>query len=258
MQPIAPLMIEHRLIERMITLMRRELERVRANILVDPEFAFVDPVFIDTAVDFMRTYGDHCHHGKEENLLFAELAKKELAPDLKKILDELTEEHKLAREYTKELVKAKEDYLREEPEAVNQILFYLDKLTAMYPSHILKEDQHFFISVMNYFTPEEKAAMLARMWEFDRQLIHEKYGGTVAAIETRGACGLKHKHDWLQSPGGLSRLTRMPAVNRSGGSWSLTRATRPAKVKAQSAVWSWPVSRWASSWHSVARRRPGG
>ena len=193
MQPIGPLMIEHRVIERMVTLMRRDLERIRANILVDPEFAFVDPVFIDVAVDFMRTYADHCHHGKEEDILFAELAKKELAPDLRKILEELTEEHVLAREYTKELVKAKEDYLREEPEAVNQILFCLDRLTAMYPRHILKEDQHFFISAMPYFTPEEKDAMLARMWEFDRKLIHDKYEGTVSAIENRRACSLKHK-----------------------------------------------------------------
>ena len=193
MQPIGPLMIEHRLIERMVTLMRRDLERIRANILVDPEFAFVDPVFIDVAVDFMRTYADHCHHGKEEDILFAELAKKELAPDLRKILEELTEEHVLAREYTKELVKAKEDYLREEPEAVNQILFCLDKLTSMYPRHIDKEDQHFFISAMTYFTPEEKDAMLARMWEFDRKLIHGKYEGTVSAIENRRACSLKHK-----------------------------------------------------------------
>ncbi len=192
MQPIAPLMIEHRLIERMGVLMRRELERIRANILVDPEFGFVDPVFIDQAVDFMRTYADRCHHGKEEDILFAELAKKKLAPDLKKILDELMEEHKLAREYTKELVKAKENYLRDEPEAVNQILFYLDKLTAMYPKHILKEDQHFFISSMSYFTQEEKDAMLVQMWEFDRKLIHEKYEGAVVAIETRGACSHKH------------------------------------------------------------------
>jgi hemerythrin-like domain-containing protein len=193
MQPIAPLMIEHRLIERMVRLMRLDLERIRANILVDPGFAFVDPVFIDVAVDFLRTYADRCHHGKEEDILFAELAKKELSPDLKKILDDLTDEHKLAREYTKELVSAKENYLREEPEAVNKILFYLDKLTAMYPKHIATEDQHFFIPLMVYFTLEEKDTMLARMWEFDRQVIHEKYEGTVSAIESRRSCGLGRK-----------------------------------------------------------------
>lgn len=193
MQPIAPLMIEHRLIERMVSLMRQDLERIRSNIAVDPEFAFVDPVFIDVAVDFLRTYADRCHHGKEEDILFDELDAKEISPDLKKIMDELTEEHKRAREYTQELVKAKENYLREEPEAVNQVLFYLDKLTAMYPNHINKEDQHFFIPCMEYFTPAEKEAMLAKMWEFDRQMIHEKYQGILSAIENRQACGLEPK-----------------------------------------------------------------
>jgi hemerythrin-like domain-containing protein len=193
MQPIAPLMIEHRLIERMVTLMRQDLERIRANVLVDPEFAFVDPVFIDVAVDFIRTYADRCHHGKEEDILFAELADKPLPPDLKKIMDELLEEHKQAREYTKELVKAKENYLRQESEAVNQILFYLDKITAMYPKHIIKEDQYFFIPCMGHFTAEEKDAMLAKMWEFDRKMIHERYEGLVAGIENRRACELEHK-----------------------------------------------------------------
>ena len=193
MQPIAPLMTEHRLIERMVTLMRLDLERIRANILIDPEFAFVDPVFIDVAVDFLRIYADKCHHGKEEDILFADLASKDLTPDLKKIMDDLTEEHVRARGYTKELVKAKENYLRQEPDAVNQILSYLDKLTAMYPKHILTEDQHFFIPCMEYFTAPEKEAMLAKMWEFDRRMIHERYEGVVSAIENRRACGLGHK-----------------------------------------------------------------
>ncbi len=193
MQPIAPMMMEHRLIERMVSLMRQELERIRSNVAVDPEFAFVDPVFIDIAVDFLRIYADRCHHGKEEDILFAELAHKELPPDLKKIMDELIEEHVRARELTRELVKAKEDYLRQEPEAVNQILFYLDKLTAMYPKHIITEDQHFFIPCMGYFTDSEKAAMLEKMWEFDRKMIHERYEGVVSAIESRRACGLEQK-----------------------------------------------------------------
>ena len=193
MQPIAPLMMEHRLIERMVHLMRQDLERIRANILVDPEFAFVDPVFIDVAVDFIRTYADRCHHGKEEEILFAELAGKTLPADLQGILDELVEEHKQAREYTTELVKAKENYLRQEPDAVNQILSYLDKITAMYPKHIIKEDQHLFIPCMELFTAEEKDAMLEKMWEFDRKMIHERYEGVVAGIENRRACGLDHK-----------------------------------------------------------------
>lgn len=192
MQPIGPLMIEHRLIERMVALMRQELERIRANIAVDPEFAFVDPVFIDTAVDFLRIYADRCHHGKEEDILFAELATKDLTPDLKKTMDDLTADHVQAREYTGELVKAKENYLRQEPDAVNQILSYLDRLTSMYPQHIETEDRHFFIPCMEYFTAAEKDALLERMYEFDRKMIHERYQGVVSEIENRRACSLDH------------------------------------------------------------------
>ncbi|MDP3181436.1 MAG: hemerythrin domain-containing protein [Desulfobaccales bacterium] len=190
MQPIAPLMMEHRLIERMIALMQEELARIRDNVAIDPEFAFVDLVFIDTAVDFLRTYADRCHHGKEEDILFAELAKKDLSPELHKIMAELTAEHAWGRETTANLVKAKENYLREEQEALNLILRYLRELTEFYPKHIEKEDKHFFIPCLEYFTQAEKDEMLEKMWEFDRKLVHEKYTAVVAQIESRRACGL--------------------------------------------------------------------
>lgn len=188
MQPIGPLMIEHRLIERLVALMHQELTRIKDNIAVDPEFAFVDPVFVDTAVDFLRTYADRCHHGKEEDILFAQLAKKELSPELKKVMADLTAEHVWARETTARLVKAKEDYLREEKEALNHILLYLGELTEFYPKHIEKEDKHFFLPGMEYFSQAEKEAMLKQMWEFDRKLIHEKYGSIIEQIEKRQSC----------------------------------------------------------------------
>jgi hemerythrin-like domain-containing protein len=56
MMPVAPLMIEHRLIERMITVMGNELEHIKTSKTANPSF-------INTIVDFIRTYADHCHHG---------------------------------------------------------------------------------------------------------------------------------------------------------------------------------------------------
>lgn len=190
MQPIGPLMTEHRLIERMVALVQQELDRIQNNIAVDPEFAFVDPVFIDTAVDFLRTYADRCHHGKEEDILFVELEKKGLSPEHRRIMDELTAEHVKARETTKSLLKAKEDYLRQEGEALNHILAQLKTLAELYPKHIDKEDNHFFIPCMDYFTQAEKDEMLERMFEFDRQMIHEKYRTIVELIENRRACAI--------------------------------------------------------------------
>jgi hemerythrin-like domain-containing protein len=188
MLPIGPLMIEHRLIERMLALMGAELTRIKDNVAVDPEFAFVDPVFIDIAVDFIRTYADRCHHGKEEDILFAELAKKELSPEHRRTMEELIQEHVWARETTASLVRAKEGYLLEKPGALNELLQHLGQLVEFYPKHIDKEDQHFFIPCMTYFSDTEKAEMLRRMMEFDQKLIHEKYRSVVEAIESRKAC----------------------------------------------------------------------
>jgi hemerythrin-like domain-containing protein len=181
-------MIEHRLIERMITLMRGELQRIKDNVAVDPEFHFVDPVFIDTAVDFLRTYADRCHHGKEEDILFTALKKKDLAPEHRQTMEELIQDHAWGREATAALVRAKEDFLRGKEAALEQILENLGQLVDFYPRHIEKEDKHFFIPCMAYFSDAEKAAMLQAMFEFDRQMIHEKYRGVVAGIENRTSC----------------------------------------------------------------------
>jgi len=71
MLPIGPLMEEHRVIERMIKIMGARLDALKKD-------GRVEPLFIDTAVDFIRTYADRCHHGKEEDILFRDLAKKKL------------------------------------------------------------------------------------------------------------------------------------------------------------------------------------
>jgi len=67
MKPIGPLMREHRLIERMIALMGREIEQINASGKVNTGFLMV-------AVDFIRTYADRTHHGKEEDILFRSIA----------------------------------------------------------------------------------------------------------------------------------------------------------------------------------------
>ena len=63
MQARGPLMIEHRLIERMISVIKAVLENFKSE-------NKVDTVFVDIAVDFVRIYADRTHHGKEENILF--------------------------------------------------------------------------------------------------------------------------------------------------------------------------------------------
>jgi len=172
MMPVGPLMIEHRLIERMVGLMRREISRMKARQEVDVKF-------IDTALDFIRSYADRCHHGKEEDILFRDLSKKKLSPPDRKVMDELVEEHVRGRKMVGKLEEAKNAYAGGNKAALDDVVEYMVLLSEFYPRHILKEDKHFFIPCMEYFTREEQDRMLSEMMEFDRKLIHERYGKVV-------------------------------------------------------------------------------
>ncbi|MGA3115606.1 MAG: hemerythrin domain-containing protein [Syntrophobacteraceae bacterium] len=178
MMPVGPLMIEHRLIERMIRVIGVELIRME-------EKGEVNPGFVDVAVDFIRTYTDSCHHGKEEDILFRDLRLKPLTGELERILYELIEDHRKGREAVAQLVKAKEEYLRGESEAVSRIIACLRFLVEFYPKHIEKEDRHFFLPCMGYFTKEEKDAMLKEEMDFDRNFVHVRYKAVVESAERR-------------------------------------------------------------------------
>lgn len=167
--PIGPLMKEHVLIAMMVN--------VIAKYLADPERALVQDVsFVNVTVDFFRTYADKCHHGKEEDILFRELAKKPLSNDHYKVMSELVEEHRYARETVRQLNEVGQT------QNFEKVAPILAKLVEFYPDHIVKEDKHFFYPVMSYFSQEELEAMLKEFYDFDRRLIHEKYEKLVKSF----------------------------------------------------------------------------
>ena len=176
MLPIGPLMIEHRLIEKMIVLIQKEIDQGKQQ-------KRINPAFIDSAVDFIRTYADRCHHGKEEDILFRDLNKKPLSSELKLFMEELIEEHRLGRKTVAEVVEAKERYLQGDQDALAIILDRLQFLVDFYPKHIEKEDRRFFMPVMATFSQAEKEAMLEEEYEFDRNLIHQIYKERIGQAE---------------------------------------------------------------------------
>lgn len=176
MKPIVPLKIEHGTIDQMIKLIRDQGLRIIAS-------EEINPIFIDTAVDFLRTYADRTHHGKEEDILFRDLQEKNLSAQDRQTMEELIQEHIDAREMVSELVEATERYLEGDSAAVDTVLLKIGGLVELYPKHISKEDDIFFPAAMTYFTPAEQDAMLEEMWEFDREMIHEKYRSVVERLQ---------------------------------------------------------------------------
>jgi hemerythrin-like domain-containing protein len=172
MKPIGPLMWEHRLIEQMVVLLRGEIDRITSG-------KTVNVILVEQAVDFFRTYADRTHHGKEEEILFRDLALKKMSPEHRKIMDELVKEHIHGRELVRKLVEAKDLYVNGHAEALPRIASELRELVDFYPGHIEKEDKHFFFPCLDYFTQAEQERMLQEFRDFDRNMIHEKYRTVV-------------------------------------------------------------------------------
>lgn len=178
--PAGPLMAEHRVIERMLAILQIQLDQIAVE-------QRVDPMLIDTATDFIRTYADRCHHGKEEDILFLRLAEKPLDDELAEVMAGLVQDHIRGREMTRRLVAANDRYRTGDASALGEIESCVRELVEFYPVHIEKEDRHFFKPCLEYFTDAEKQVMLADFDEFDRALIHEKYRGIVDGLEKASA-----------------------------------------------------------------------
>ena len=176
--PAGPLMQEHRVIERMIALLRVELVSIAGT-------GRADTAFLDSAADFIHTYADLCHHGKEEHILFALLASRELEPDLASEMADLIQDHVLGRKMTRGLVDANRRYATGDKEAVAEIQSAIQSLVDFYPVHIAKEDKHFFKPALQQLTADERDQLLLDFDEFDRGLIHRRYRGLVEQLEAR-------------------------------------------------------------------------
>jgi len=173
-----PLMIEHRLIERMLSVIKTAIFKI--------EFKHeVDPVFVDFAVDFIRVYVDRTHHGKEEDILFRELKQKPLSADDLRTMNELIDEHVLVRQTTELIVSANDRYRAGDFIALIIIANNLKTIIEFFPKHIEKEEKRFYPASRTYFSDEEDQALLEEFGRLDQKMVHEKYRSAIEKLENQ-------------------------------------------------------------------------
>ncbi len=168
MEARGPLMVEHRVIEKVVGAMQVQLDAISAG-------GRVDRPAIDDMVDFLRTYADRTHHGKEEDILFHHLSSRPLTLQHRVWLEELMDEHALSRQTTAELADANAVHRDGDPSSLAVICTSLKALVDLYPAHIAREDDVFFPAALSYLSSHEEHAMLREFREFDERMIHEKY-----------------------------------------------------------------------------------
>jgi len=61
----------------------------------------------------------------------------------------------------------------------------VQRLVALYTSHIEKEDKKFFLPAMKYFTKKEQDEMIAQFADFDKNVVQAQYKEKIQCLERR-------------------------------------------------------------------------
>ncbi len=150
-----------------------------------------DPDMLSGLVEFLRVFGDECHHKKEEAYLFPALISKGV-PVNGCPIGALKNEHEKGRALVSDLASAAEAYISTDGRSRDALVRALDGLVELYPGHIWKEEYLLFPLAekvlsraelqelsghMETFEAEKDPRLRERMEEFAERLQYEFHTG---------------------------------------------------------------------------------
>lgn len=160
MKAVDLMMEEHRLIERMLRVLEDS-----AGIL--ERGGTVPPGMLAGMLEFIQVYADAGHHAKEEEIFFPALAVYGLTPETSTI-GAFQTQHQSGRLLVREMLGALPAVNRGEKAACQAFAAGALEYVALLREHIRLEDRHFAEYAEEYLSPEEDAALRARMDAVDR------------------------------------------------------------------------------------------
>ena len=170
MKPTDILMHEHQIILMVLDGAEREARAVAAG--------RVDAERIAKIIDFVRTFADRCHHGKEEKELFARLVERGFPREFGPI-GIMLQEHTLGREHIRAAADSLSAATAGDPAARTALADALMGYVALLRAHIQKENNVLFPMAEEALSEEDKTALLAAFERVEREEMgegtHERY-----------------------------------------------------------------------------------
>jgi hemerythrin-like domain-containing protein len=152
---------EHRYIQKVVNGIKMILEKPALEKVLN-----VDE--LGDVLDFMRSYADKCHHGKEEELLFPALIDKGV-PTQGCPIGALKGEHIRGRSIVGLLAEGRELLDKGDPSAVETIRKGLEGVVSLYPNHIWKEDFLLFPMTEKVMNAKELSKLGEKFNQFDSE-----------------------------------------------------------------------------------------
>ena len=171
MEPTTILSNEHRVIEIVLAALENLANRTLAEKKLDRKSA-------QEAIDFIKNFADRCHHGKEEDYLFAALVNKGIPKEAGPV-GQMLREHEQGRAFVigmaDNLAGAESGETQAIRGFVNNALGYVELLKA----HIHKEDHILFPMASRLLSGEDKTQLLRKFESVESEHMgqgtHEKY-----------------------------------------------------------------------------------
>ena len=161
-KPTEELEQEHRIIQQVVGGMAVLIEKLESG-------KEIDPAVLTDLSEFMQTFGDRCHHGKEEQYLFKLLEKKGV-PVSGCPLAVLLHEHEKGRRLMADLKLTSETYIRTPRAGKESLIGTLRRLIELYPAHIWKEDYLLFPMANKLLNDSEQRELLMQFEQHDFEI----------------------------------------------------------------------------------------
>ncbi len=171
MKPTDDLINEHRAIKIMLGIM----QKIAAEIQKQKE-----PDLNDTGniINFLKTFADKCHHGKEENVLFPALVEAGV-PDENGPVGVMLHEHTLGRGFIKDMESAAESYKAGNRSSSALIADSMTNYVNLLTNHILKEENVLFRMADKLLSATIQEKILDNFEEIEEEVVghgvHEQF-----------------------------------------------------------------------------------
>jgi hemerythrin-like domain-containing protein len=137
-------------------------------------------------LDFFSSFGDGCHHSKEERFFFPAVEKSKLPFDQESI-DRLVGEHQQGREYLEVMHSRLEDYEQGEVSAAADFRHKADGYAAMLYGHIEREEEELLNHAEAAFSGPEDRRIAVEFERLEEQEIgagvHEEFHALLEELE---------------------------------------------------------------------------
>jgi hemerythrin-like domain-containing protein len=130
----------------------------------------VDQEDLGRILEFIRTFVDTCHHGKEEDLLFVALENADISR-ARGLIAAVLREHEIGRSYVRNMREAVEKYKTAEHSYLSRFVENAKKYAQLLDTHIGKEDNILYPMADTDLPEETQHELIEKFEELERDRI---------------------------------------------------------------------------------------